>query len=163
LQLTFARHDVSLWMLPATAVVFLVASCGSNSSNPDGGVISCQDDARVATYRPNLTVSSVSRAMSFTLVQANPAPPAVGTNTWTLQVADSSGRVIPNLSLSVDPFMPDHGHGTSVRASVTPNPDGSYTVAPLYFFMPGVWRITFSTTPDAGQTDSAVFFFCVPG
>ena len=57
--------------------------------------------------------------------------------------------------------MPDHGHGTSVNATVSANPDGTYTVAPLYFFMPGVWRITFWI--GSNQADVGEFFFCVPG
>jgi len=63
----------------------------------------------------------------------------------------------------VDPFMPDHGRGTSVHAEAASNGDGTYTIVPLYFFMPGVWRITFTNAADAGPSDSAAFFFCVPG
>ncbi len=47
--------------------------------------------------------------------------------------------------------MPDHGHGTSVNASVTANSDGTYTVAPLYFFMPGVWRINLRRSPQPAE------------
>ncbi len=165
MQVLLARRDGPLWLLPATALILsFIAGCSSQSSNPDGGdVIDCRDDTRVATYAPNLFVFSAAHTMRFTLVQANPAPPAQGINTWTLRVADSSGQALPNLALSVDPFMPDHGHGSSVRAQANPNGDGTYTITPLYFFMPGVWRITFTNTVDAGIGDSAVFFFCVPG
>jgi hypothetical protein len=36
-------------------------------------------------------------------------------------------------------------------------------VTPLYLFMPGVWRITFTVpaTTDGGVPDSVAFFFCV--
>ena len=107
-----------------------------------------------------MTVASASKALTFALLQSNPGPPAKGNDTWTIKVTDASSQPQPNLSISVLPFMPDHGHGTSVNASITNNHDGTYTVAPLYFFMPGVWRITFTT---ASPADSAVFFFCVPG
>ena len=165
MQITFAGHDVSLRNRAAAVMLLsLVAGCSSSPSSSDAGdLITCQDDSRVAVYRPNLPASSTTGTLSFTLSQANPAPPAVGINTWTLRVANSSGQPVPNLPLSVLPFMPDHGHGTSVQAQVTANPDSSYSVTPLYFFMPGVWRITFSTTPDAGLNSSGVFFFCVPG
>jgi hypothetical protein len=75
-------------------------------------------------------------------------------------VTDASGQVLPGLSLSVLPFMPDHGHGTAVNASVTAQGGGDYTVTPLYFFMPGVWRIRFTS---AGSSDTADFWFCIPG
>src|SRR5262249_46655377 len=165
MQIFFVRQNVSLTMGAATAlVVSLVAGCSSSPSHPDGGdLITCQYDSRVALYRPSRPASSTSGTTRFTLVEGNPAPPAVGINTWTLRVADSSGQPLPNLALSVDLYMPDHGHRASVVAQATSNGDGNYTVTPLYFFMPGVWRITFSTTPDAGSSGSGVFFFCVAG
>jgi hypothetical protein len=139
----------------------LLAACGSSSSNPDAGdVVNCQTDARVSTYTPNMSVKSSSGAMTFTLVQSTPAPPGRGNDTWTIHVTDASGQPLPNLSVSVLPFMPDHGHGTSVNASVTANGGGDYTVTPLYFFMPGVWRIRFTS---AGSTDTTDFWFCIPG
>ena len=144
----------------------LALSCGGSSGGPNTGipdagqVIDCSTDARVTAYKPNLTVSSASGALKFQLVQSNPGPPARGTDTWTMMVTDAAGAPMPGLSLSVLPFMPDHGHGTSVDASVTATGGGSYTVAPLYFFMPGVWRTTFTSATPA---DTAVFFFCIPG
>ena len=143
-------------------IALLLAGCGSSSSNqPDGGeVIDCSSDPRVFTYQAGMTVASASKALTFALLQSNPGPPAKGNDTWTIKVTDASSQPQANLNISVLPFMPDHGHGTSVNASITNNHDGTYTVAPLYFFMPGVWRITFTT---ASPADSAVFFFCVPG
>jgi len=164
MQALVRRHDAPLWVRPAIALAFfLVAGCSSQPGTNGGDVINCQDDPRVRTYSPNLSVTSTTGSMKFFLVRSDPAPPAQGTDTWTIRVVDLSGNALPNLSLSVDPFMPDHGHGTSVRAQASANGDGTYTVTPLYLFMPGVWRITFISAPDAGASDSAVFFFCIPG
>ena len=69
-------------------------------------------------------------------------------------------------TITVTPFMPDHGHGTSVRAVVTAQPDGSFSVTPLYLFMAGVWRVTIAVgvgASDAGASESVAFFFCVAG
>ena len=138
-----------------------LAACGKGTSDADAGdVVNCQDDPRVTAFAPNLSVKSASGAMLYTLVSATPAPPARGNDTWTIHVTDASGQPLPNLSLSVLPFMPDHGHGTSVTASVTAKGGGDYTVTPLYFFMPGVWRISFN---PVGSSDVANFWFCVPG
>jgi hypothetical protein len=150
-------------MKPFLMIVLTMAACGGSSSpqTPDAGdVIDCSTDARVFTYQAGMIVASASKALNFVLLQSIPGPPAKGNDTWTLKVTDAAGQPQANLSLSVLPFMPDHGHGTSVSASITNNHDGTYTVAPLYFFMPGVWRITFSS---ASPADTAVFFFCVPG
>jgi hypothetical protein len=149
-------------------VVGLALGCGSSSGGnptnqtPDAGdLITCQNDPRVMTYAPGISVTSTSGSRKYVLLSADPAPPARGTDTWSLRITDAAGQVQSGLSVSVLPFMPDHGHGTSVSASVTANQDGTYTVAPLYFFMPGVWRITFWIPPN--QSDVGEFFFCIPG
>jgi hypothetical protein len=150
------------------AALLLGVGCGSSGGggptpqSDAGNLITCQNDPRVATYTPGLSVTSTSGTRKFILLSSQPAPPARGTNTWQLRITDAAGQNEPGLSVSVLPFMPDHGHGTSVNASVTANPDGTYTAAPLYFFMPGVWRVTFATPPNQ-MNDVADFFFCVPG
>src|SRR5262249_10825211 len=97
----------------------------------------------------------------YVLLSADPAPPQRGTDTWALKVTDAAGANQAGLSVGVLPFMPDHGHGSSVNAAVTAHAGGPPTVTPLYFFMPGVWRITFWI--GSNQSDVGEFFFCVPG
>src|SRR5712691_12280736 len=140
----------------------LGAACGGSSqSSPDGGdVVNCASDPRVATYAPNLTVDSASAGMKFVLLSSDPAPPAKGTDTWAIKVTDAAGQPLPSLSLSVVPFMPDHGHFSPVTPQVTSNGGGNYTVGNIYFFMPGVWKTTFTS---ASPSDTANFFFCIPG
>jgi hypothetical protein len=147
---------------------FSLAACGSSAvlTPTDAGnnqVIDCTKDPRVATYAPNLSVTSASGALDFILLSSNPAPPASETNVWLMRITNTSGVNQPDLVANVLPFMPDMGHGTSIVPSMTPNTDGTYTVQPLYLFMAGVWSITFTTVPASGPSDSAVFFFCVEG
>jgi len=158
---------VGRWL--AAAAVLVGVGCGSSSGQnsqtggPDANdVITCQNDPRVATYAPGLTVTSTSGAHKFVLLSSDPAPPARGTDTWKIRITDGQGNALSGLAASVVPFMPDHGHGSSVNATVTANSDGTYTVAPLYFFMPGVWRVEFSVPPNQ-LSDVGDFFFCVPG
>lgn len=154
------------WVVAASVLAFALG-CGSSSGNPTpptpdaGDLITCQNDSRVMSYTPGLSVTSTSGSRKYVLLTADPAPPARGTDTWSIRITDAGGTAQTGLSVGVLPFMPDHGHGTSVNASVTANQDGTYTVAPLYFFMPGVWRITFSI--GSNQADVGEFFFCIPG
>jgi hypothetical protein len=161
---TMRDRDCRTCLLRSGAALALVAAlaCGGSSSG-NGEVINCQNDSRVTAYSPNMSVTSSSGAMKFILLSSNPAPPARGTDTWSMRVTDMAGQGLANLNLSVVPFMPDHGHGTSVTPQVTSAGAGNYTVDPLYLFMAGVWRITFTSTPLAGTTDTAVLFFCIPG
>jgi hypothetical protein len=99
---------------------------------------------------------------TFVLANADPAPPAKGMNTWQLTIKDASGALVDEAAITVKPFMPDHGHGTSIAATITPASAGTYTVAPVYLFMAGLWQVTFTATKGA-TTDSAVFSFCIEG
>jgi len=147
--------------LAAIAICFCACGGGSNGGSPDSGdVVNCQSDPRVLTYSPPVTIPSQAKTMKFTLNQSSPAPPARGTDTWNIHVTDANGTAISNLTLTAKPFMPDHGHGPAVNPAVASNGDGNYTVTNLYFFMAGVWQVTFTAQ---GTTDSAVFMFCVPG
>jgi hypothetical protein len=163
-ETTMRERDWRTSLLRCGAAVALVAAaaCGGSSSD-SGDVINCQNDSRVTAYAPNMSVTSASGAMKFILVSSNPAPPARGTDTWSMRVTDGGGQGLANLNLSVVPFMPDHGHGTTVTPQVTSAGGGNYTVSSLYLFMAGVWRVTFTNTPASGPADTAVFYFCIPG
>ena len=138
---------------------------GDGGSQDDGPAVTCQNDPRVDTYVANLTKASASGALKITLSASDPAPPTVGLNTWSIKVADGAGAPVSNASIGVDLFMPDHGHGSSVVPSIAPQPSGEYAIKNLYFFMPGVWRITISLpgAGDGGAGESVQFFFCVSG
>ena len=150
------------------------AACSSASSSSgglatsDGGTagddaaITCENDARAETYTANMKKAGKSGLFTFVLVAGDPAPPGKGTNTWTLKVLDASNAAVPSTTVSIKLFMPDHGHGSSIVPHSTPQPDGSYQITPLFFFMPGLWQVTFTAQGAAGA-DSAVFTFCVPG
>lgn len=156
----------------------LAAACGENGATPppdagagpsgadaatEAGLITCQNDPRADAFQPPLAKAGKSALYKFVLVSGDPAPPGRGTNTWTLRIEDSAGAPVTGATLKVTPTMPDHGHGTSIRATVVPEGD-AYKVTPLYFFMPGLWQVTFEAAiGDAAPADSAVFSFCVPG
>lgn len=135
-------------------------SSGSTSSGAvdSGPAVSCEHDPRVDTYVANLTKPSASGQRKVALVASDPAPPIKGTNHWTVKVVDGAGNPVSNAALTVSPFMPDHGHPSNVKPTVTPGADGTYDITNVYFFMPGVWRVTI-----ADGSESVDFFFCVAG
>jgi hypothetical protein len=158
--------------LAALALVGCTSSSGpAVTAGPDGasatdaGVseasVTCQNDPRVDTFTANLSKTSTSGALKVVIVSGDPAPPTAGTNTWVIKVLDANGAPVA-VAPKVDPFMPDHNHGTSIKAVANPQPDGTFQVTPLYLFMPGVWRITFTgAAADGGVPESVAFFFCV--
>lgn len=126
----------------------------------DDGAITCRTDPSAQRYMSGMKQEGTSHALTFTLALADPAPPARGQNTWTVRV-DKGGAPQTNATLEVTPWMPKHGHGTSVVPMVTPS-GSDYIISPLYFFMPGLWQVTIKASAG-GVTDSAVFTFCIEG
>lgn len=171
MSLARAGRPALLASIVALAGLGCSSSGGAQDPGPvdagdvDSGVaVTCQSDPRVEPYVANLQKKSPSGALVVTLVSSDPGPPIRGTNQWILEVTDGAGVPLSSAAVSVVPFMPDHGHGTSVKPTVTAEADGRYRVANVYFFMPGVWRVTVSIPQgDAGATESAAFFFCVAG
>jgi hypothetical protein len=125
--------------------------------------IGCASDPRADAYRANLTKVGASGLLTFVLVASVPAPPAIDDNTWQISVLDSNGTAVENATLSsIRTWMPDHGHGSPEIPMASPNPDGTYTVQPLYFFMNGLWQVTFNAQAGA-VSDAATFSFCIGG
>jgi YtkA-like len=153
-------------MLAPSLAVSFAAACGSPGTNiqvTDAALFSCDTETRAVAYTPNLSRVSPSGAFSAVLVASDPGPPAKGTDTWTVRILDQGGAPLDGLEMTALPFMPDHGHGTSVKAVVSPLGGGTYTVAPLYLYMPGYWEVTLNLKTAAGTKDSVMFPICIPG
>lgn len=136
------------------------AADGGLDGGLDGGV-GCEDDARGQTYMPGMSQMGKLSTLKFELVTSDPGPPVKGNNSWLVKISDPSGNAVTGATLRVTPFMPDHGHGTAVKAKISESAKG-YTVTPLYLFMGGIWQVTIDATTDK-LSDSTVFSFCIGG
>lgn len=115
-------------------------------------------------YAPGLEVAGAEGLVSITLLSANPAPPAQGGNTWTIQLRDKNAqpRTGATFTWQMSPWMPCMEHGSPVSPVVTEQgTDGTYQVDPVYLTMPGIWTITFDVHTSTGQEDKVVFQFNV--
>ena len=164
----------------------------------DADFYSCADETRAIPYTKGMTIDSRAGTFAITLLDsffmeiAGPRSeaPAKGTNSWTVRIADAAtAQPLDGLTVVVTPRMPDHPHGT-LPVVVEPLGAGSYSVAPLYLYMAGLWNVRFDIeTPlasgaaatdldaaapavdaadDAGATtgsssDTATFPICIPG
>jgi hypothetical protein len=130
-------------------------------------------DARADEWKLPLTKTTPSGAMKVTLLSSQASVPVIGDSktTWTIAVQDAAtGAPVVGAAVSVLPWMPDHGHGTSVKAVVTETAGGQYAMEPLYFFMAGYWTVTVTIDAagtsgaggaDGGAADSVVFSVCL--
>jgi len=147
-------------MRPVISALLVCCAC-SGGGAMDAGLVGCEMDPTAQTYAAGMMQAGMNGKLSFQLMSSDPGPPLRGTNVWELKVLDSMGQPVSGATLTVTPFMPEHGHGSSVVPTVSPDSD-NYKISNLYLFMPGLWRVTIGAT--AGQvTDSAAFTFCVAG
>jgi hypothetical protein len=145
------------------------AGAGGNDGVDGGGNEDTSTSCAVATgidkYVAHLSKPGRNGVYSFQLVQSDPAPPAEGTNVWMVKVLGSDGVPIANDQLSVDIFMPGHGHNTPIPPIVAYDVGAkTFAINPVHFSMGGTWRITFSVFDPSDRAipiDSAQFFFCL--
>jgi hypothetical protein len=148
--------------------VALLAAC-SSSTTPATAPADASADGFIGcggimwdTYAANLVKAGQTQAgapgpHTYTLVAADPAPPTLHTNKWTMKIVDAAGASPAASQVTAYPFMPQMNHGT-ITPVVTSNGDGTFTVSNLVLFMPGIWTVTFTTASpvqdDAGQDDA---------
>jgi len=165
-QITAAA--VALAGIAALAPACSSSSGGDGSTGGTSGAVTtmsaaCMADTRKDIYTAGLTKQTASGALSIELMNATPAPPQKESNALVLKVASAGGAPVDGATLSVVPFMPDHGHGSSVKPTVTPMGGGLYDVSNVYLPMPGLWRLTVTVQmPDVAAQDAA-FQFCIDG
>ena len=101
-----------------------------------------------------LTLDSDSGGLHLELRSA-PEPPVQGQNVGQITVTDSSGQPVEGLTLTVLPWMPAHGHGTSAPVGVTDNGGGVFIANPLYLFMAGEWQLRMTFAGSMNDTAMA--------
>jgi hypothetical protein len=138
------------------------SSSSSGASGTSGTTGACATDTRKDIYTAGLA-KQTSGALSVKLMQATPAPPAKQSNALTFVVTDAAGKPVDGATLSVTPFMPDHGHGSSVKPTITPMGGGTYDVTNVYLPMPGLWRLTVTVQMPNVAAQDVAFSFCIDG
>lgn len=147
------------------SLVFVgLVACGDGSDAGGGAstaqTTGCTADNRKDVYAPGLAKSAGDLTVKVT--GAVPAPPVKGMNELTLELTDSAGAV-DGATVNVAPFMPDHGHGSTVTPVVAASGGGRYTVTKIYLAMAGLWKITVGVQRPGGALQEAAFQFCVDG
>ena len=133
------------------ALLFTAAGCGAES-DPQG-----------ADTFPDAAYDTLQGDAGKLVVEVRTAPiqpPARGLTNVELRVATPAGDSVDGLTLSATPWMPDMGHGASVKPSVAAEGDGRYVVSDVNMFMPGRWELVIATTGTV--EDSAKVSFQIP-
>jgi hypothetical protein len=136
-------------LLAPSLVVFAIA-CSDSTSAPG------HDFAGA----PLISSTSASGALRVSL-RSSPNPPARGIDVFELTVADGMGTPVDGLAIEVTPWMPSHGHGTSVAPTVSAQGGGVYVVDNVDLYMPGTWELRIvmhggSLMPDGDHLEPSV-------
>lgn len=146
------------WLL----AFFVLGACEDDTgemSDDSSDPLTCVDDDRAEDF--TVDMSKMGTGSSVTIVDAMPAEPGRGDNTWTVRIADAGGTPEESMVVTLRPWMPDHGHGSPVEPEVTDLGGGEYEVQSLNLFMPGLWQITFNLETADGTTDEVMFSICI--
>ncbi len=130
----------------AAVVPFLFAfALGCSSSDPGDPAT-----ARDFPAQPFATVTSDSGKLHAEL-RSIPQPLEQGPNEILLTIHDAeTHEPRDGLSLTVEPWMPHHGHGSSAVPQVEADGNGNYLVRDVVFTMPGDWELRIQiTSPEA--------------
>ncbi len=151
-------------LLPLLSLCAAAGACSSDShGGDDGESYNCAAETRDDEFVVGIEKVGTAGTLTFKLVSATPAPPARTDNTWVLQLsATTGGEAVSGAAMVVTPFMPDHQHGTPISVGIQPMVEaGRYELTPINMWMPGLWRTTIEASAN-GETDTAVFAFCIP-
>lgn len=138
-----------------------VVDAGSGDDAADASACASYSGT-VDSYSANLPKAGTAGQIQFVLMNAQPAPPAKGNNTWTLKLMDASGAPIQSATLSIKTWMPMMRHGSSIAPRQAANTDDTYSISNLYLIMDGIWQVTF-TAQSGSMKDTATYTFCVGG
>jgi len=139
----------------------LLACCLSllGCDEPDGV---CAGEDRAVPFELDTALDGENGSFTFRFLEADPAPPDLGSNDWLVSVADASGTPLEDCSLRAEPWMPDHGHGSNEPEGVEGSEAGQYALDGLDFIMPGYWTVAL-TAECADDIDSVVLHLCIEG
>ncbi|HEX4405352.1 MAG TPA: FixH family protein [Polyangia bacterium] len=108
---------------------------------------------------PLQTITSSSGRLNIQL-RWSPPTPVKGENAVELTFLDAQGVAVDGLDATVVPWMPAHGHGTSVQPETTTSATGALIASPLYLYMSGQWQLRLTIT--GGVDDAAVADVQIP-
>ncbi|MBT8494951.1 MAG: FixH family protein [Deltaproteobacteria bacterium] len=145
------------------ATALLACSCGGDDGGADAGLApqNCATDDRAPTFELGLRETGAAGYV-VTLEEASPFPAARDDNDWIVSVVDADGLPAQGLTVATDPQMPDHGHGTPIRATISETAPGTYEIERINLWMPGYWEIGVELQDGEGTTvDTLTFRVCV--
>ena len=120
--------------------------------------IGCGDSADTEANNGQDNSALVSQNADFEAhITPDPDPPVTGDNTITMHLIGADGEPVSGATVTAEPWMPAHGHGSSEEPVVEASEDmaGMYTISNVVFTMPGHWEVRIDVAHE-GVSDRLV-------
>ena len=124
----------------------------------------CDLEERSDPFQAGMHETGALGRIQVRLDSARPSPPDVGANEWEVAVTDLvEDRGVVGCSFTINPWMPDHGHGGEPGGAVSGDTDGDYLLIGMFFPMAGYWETTLSLDCPDMEPDEVTFGLCLEG
>ena len=123
-----------MWRVSLCAFVLCACSAQQGQAPPD-----------TFETTPLGAVASTSGAFTVTMYPQTGGV-VQGMNAVEIVVTDAEARPVDGLSITLVPWMPAMGHGSSTTPSITAKQSGRYVASDVVLVMPGTWQLRASLT-----------------
>lgn len=134
----FGEKSCKRWAQILGAVLVMVVAVGC------GDVDDTDDDDNEATSQVESEDGHFQTSFTH-----EPTTPQTGDAELQFELFDTAGDVVADASISVEPWMPAHGHGSPETPEVMEMSAGHYHVTNIVYSMPGTWELRIDV--DTGE------------
>ncbi len=146
------------------ALLLTLVGCPSGDDDDHASNIPCDEDTRDEAYEPGMEKTTDNGLMTVVLVESTPGPIDIGSNDWTLSVADpATGDPESGCTITAVPEMTDHGHGSNEPVAEETATPGTYDIIGISITMAGLWDTELSLECPVLGDDTIHFVFCIDG
>lgn len=134
----FGEKSCKRWarILGAVLVMVVAVGCGDvDDTDDDESETTAQVESEGGHFQASFT--------------HDPASPQTGDAELHFDLFDAGGEVVADAAISVEPWMPAHGHGSPETPSVMEMSAGNYHVTNIVYSMPGTWDLRIDV--DTGE------------
>lgn len=124
-----------MWGLRSLVLLPLFVGCSAAAAGTDTGPIELSSEH--GAFRG--------------VFRTEPAPASVGKNRILAELTLPEGPAVEHAELSLELWMPAHGHGSDIEPKISEQGGGSYTVDNIGFPMPGPWEVTIGVSADGNE------------
>jgi hypothetical protein len=121
----------------------------------------CPDDT--PDFRIGLEATGREGAIVARLVDADPSPPRIFRNDWTVDFLTPDGAAVEDVEvIEARAFMPVHGHDGIYPPEVSELDEaGRFDVHGLNMWMSGPWQVQLTLGSQSAGDDYVVFNVCI--